>query len=121
MSQQAIITVAVPSVPPLPAHAIFAHYTVEDAADVSYPRSVNALNLADAVRHWVEMGTVSCDLRATAYDVAEDHSHIEYHTRYDGRTGTWSDWSTDADDSTVPLGTDAEYDAAPITTELLTK
>ena len=119
MSPQAIITVAVPSVPPLPARAILAHYTVEDAADVSYPRSVNALSLAEAVRHWVEMGTVSCDLRATAY--AEDaDGTTEYRTKYDGRTGAWSDWTTDADDSTVPLGTDAEYDAAPITTELVT-
>lgn len=118
MTPQVTYTVSVPSVPPLPARAVFAHYTVEDADGASYPRSVCSVMLADAVRVWCEMGTLACNLFATAY--AEDaDGTTEYHTQFDARTGTWAEWSGGGDDAAVPLGTE-EYDAAPITTLLET-
>lgn len=118
MTPQAICTVSVPSVPPLPRGGIII-YTVEQ--ENSYPRSASFKSLEEAVRQWVVMG-IENKLMAVTYspggmlDTGEVWE-VEHWTTFDRHSGKWSEWSNIEDDSVVPLGTE-EYDAAPITTLL---
>lgn len=112
----ASITITVPDLPTLPANASLTRYRVEHSG-ASYPYRGNYRSLPDALAGWIASGTANM-LMAVAHRTDAD-GETEFVCVYDAEKSQWCPWSGGVDDAVVPLGTaDAEYDAAPITTDL---